>query len=356
MKIGVHSLKWLLAFYNTDKNVLDMFLQIPEFANTEMELIKDDIYTYSFNFNKVVSKFTKKDFGFTRYDFLHKLDNIDALYHYGTPVNPPLFFKQLNGTPTFITTGFMTDEYMRSVHGYNMNRQKEADELAFNLDKAKLIHFHTIGGRERFLSYRPDFEEKTTSIPFFLPYLKTNDFQTINKNNGKTINILFVGYEGKRKGLNELIEALNVLGHSYLKSYNVKVTVVSKDKPQVNFEINWFKRLPHSKIMELMRLASIFILVPQRESYGLVLLEAMSNGCSVITDIDTTRQEILGDSGLYVKYGDINQMKKKLMLLIENAELRNELSQKAIERVNNNFVPEVVAEKYVNAFKGIIKK
>ncbi len=357
MKIGVHTLKWLLAFHNTDKNVLDMFLQLPKFADTEIELIKDDFYTYSYNFNKIIAKLIKKDFGFSQYKFSNRLENIDALYHYGTPVNPTLFFNQANSTPSLITTGFMTDGYMKSVYGIDTNRQKEADNLAFNLEKASLIHFHTAGGRERFLSYRPDFEDKTIAIPFFLPYLRKKEPQIINKSDhSNSIDILFVGYEGTRKGLPDLIEALNVLGDSYLKNYNVRVTVVSKDKPRANFDLRWYKRLPHAEIINLMQQASIFVLVPKRESYGLVLLEAMSSGCSIITDEDQTRQEILGDAGIYVKCGDIYQIRMKLMFLIENPELRNELSQKAIERVNNNFIPEVVAEKYLNAFLGIIKK
>lgn len=358
IKVGIYCPNWLLARHNTDHKVVKMFGRLNEFSDIQTEYVASDSYTLSFNFNKVLQRiFSSKQF--LKHGLKKQQENLDLIYHYGQPLSPKPFFEAVNGSPVFLTSGFMTDRYVKDIFGKLIDRQKEADELAKTFVNADIVHFHTNGGRERFLKYRPDFKEKTAAIPFFLPNLTIAESDPFSMKESKPeINILFVGNEGIRKGLLKLVEALDLLGSSYLKSHNVTVTIVSKDKPKPKSNINltWFTKLPHKEVIDLMQQASIFVLVPKNESYGLVLLEAMNSGCAIITDDDDTRKEIVGEAGLMLSSQTTTSIAKALKQLIENKDLRKDLGQNGIETVKKHFHPDVVANQYKNCFQTLLKE
>jgi len=357
MKLGIYCPDWILAWHNTDHQVVKMFSRIGEFSTIKTSFVASKNYTLTYNLDKIAQRFLPVSKPLHRHGLRKTDSKTDVVYHYGSPVNEKLFYKTVQKSPVFVTTGFMTDAFVTSLFGKPMNRKTEADELAKTLEKASLIHFHTLGGLQRFLHYRPEFKEKAVNIPFFLPNLRIPN-KAIQRINGesKEIPILFVGSDGARKGLPELIQALDILGKTYLQSFRVKVTIVSKSKPDSTSGINitWFKYLPHDQILALMEKAPIFVLVPKMESYGLVLVEAMCNGCSIITDKDETRQEILGDTGLFIPPGSPSMLAQSLRVLIENKALREDLGERAQARASILFTPEIVSNQYNASFQTLI--
>ena len=357
LNVGVYHPEWILARHNTDHQIMKKFTQLKDYTNTKVTSVASPTYTWTYNLDRLIHRMTGQK-ALTLRHGLRKVDcEINVIYHYGQPSQPHLFFKIIE-MPTLVTTGFMSDRYMMDKFGQMNNRQKEADQLASTLERADMIHFHTEGGRRRFLHYRPEFESKTIAIPFFLP--KLTSFQTIQaeeRDEGNRVRVLFVGYEGKRKGLYELIEALDILGKKYLDQHNVEVTIVSKDKPHTRsgFHINWYTRLPHEQIIQLMQSASIFVLIPKRESYGLVLLEAMMARCAIIADNDDTRQEIVADAGVLLPSRTPDEVGRALRKLIEDYPYRERLSNQAYKRASTQFLPSVVAPQYSSCFRAIAK-
>ncbi|WP_432708696.1 glycosyltransferase family 4 protein [Pedobacter sp.] len=358
MKLGIYCPDWLLAWHNTDHKVMKMFSRMSEFSTMETSFVAARSYTMTFNINKIANRFFPVKTSIERHGLRKQGGNVDIIYHYGSPVNPNKFYNTVNNLPVFVTTGFMTDHFVNSLFGRTVNRQNEADALAKTLDQADRIHFHTLGGLRRFIQYRPEFKEKAINIPFFLPDLQINNSSAIEVYQAPAgVEILFVGSDGERKGLVELINALDILGKAYLQSYGVKVTIVSKKKPapSCGFDLSWFKYLPHNQILKLMQRAPIFVLVPKMESYGLVLVEAMCNRCSIIADNDETRQEILDDTGLLITPGSSTLLAEKLRILIENRALREDLGNRAQMRASALFTPEIVAKQYSASFQSVIK-
>ena len=358
MKLGIYCPDWMLAWHNTDHKVVKMFSRMSEFSTMETSFVAARSYTISYNIDKIAKRLLPISKSFQRHGLRKQDKNIDILYHYGSPVNPSKFYKTVQQSPVFVTTGFMTDHFVNTLFGKTINRQLEADTLAKTLDKADLIHFHTLGGLQRFLQYRPDFKEKAVNIPFFLPNLQIYHASEAENEMASTgVEILFVGSDGERKGLPELIDALDTIGKAYLQAHQVKVTVVSKKRPQpkCGFDLSWFKFLPHDQILKLMQRAPIFVLVPKMESYGLVLVEAMCNRCSIITDNDETRQEIMGDTGLLITPGSSTILAKSLMLLIEDKALREDFGKRAQMRAGVLFTPEIVTNQYSSSFQTLIK-
>jgi glycosyltransferase involved in cell wall biosynthesis len=354
MNVGIYCPKWIISKHNTDHKVVKDFLELDKFTNANTSLIAGKQFTYGFNINKISKKLLGIEFeSLVKYSLSNNAQKSDIIYHYGNPDNSEKFFNFFFDRPTVITSGFMTDRYINKMLKTKLDRQKEADDLAASLEKSSIIHFHTEGGRNRFLEYRPEFKEKTISIPFFLPNLPL--FSLDRSNELGKIKILFVGNDGKRKGLYNLIESFELIGKSYLEYYNVEITIVSKDKVYSKAGINWiwFEKLPHSEIINLMKNASIFVLVPERESYGIVLVEAMMARCAIITDDDDTRKEIVGDSGILLNNDSPFEIANKLKLLTEESSLRNSLGEKAHNRALNLYHPDVVAMQYSNLFEKI---
>lgn len=92
--------------------------------------------------------------------------------------------------------------------------------------------------------------------------------------------------------------------------------------------------------------AAIFVLSSRYEGWGLVMVEAMSQGCAVIAcDFKGRQAEAIQDmeNGVLCKTDDVSGLIKKLALLIENENLRTKLQQRAPETVTK-FQEEKVAK------------
>jgi len=68
------------------------------------------------------------------------------------------------------------------------------------------------------------------------------------------------------------------------------------------------------------------------EGFGLPPLEAMANGCPVVSSNRTSLPEILGDAALYFDPSDENDMFKQILLIISNKNMREQLAKKGSEQ------------------------
>jgi len=88
-------------------------------------------------------------------------------------------------------------------------------------------------------------------------------------------------------------------------------------------------------IVEYYRKASIFILSSRYEGFGLVLIEAMSQGCScVVCDYLGRQKEILGNDscGVICSSNNVEELTKAMSKLLSNPQIRHTLSLNAYER------------------------
>ena len=92
----------------------------------------------------------------------------------------------------------------------------------------------------------------------------------------------------------------------------------------------------NDNISEVLRTKSIFILASRFEGCPNSLIEAMSQGCACIgTNCEGGIKEIITDGidGLIAESENVNDIASKLQMLIDDENLRRELSAKAIEKV-----------------------
>ncbi len=104
------------------------------------------------------------------------------------------------------------------------------------------------------------------------------------------------------------------------------------------------------KYRELLESASIYVLPTLKENASIALLEAMSAGCAVITTDVSGCPETVGDAGLLVKPGSVEDLKLKLGSLIQDRDRIKILQKIARERIENIFEWDIVIDRYLEHF------
>ena len=84
---------------------------------------------------------------------------------------------------------------------------------------------------------------------------------------------------------------------------------------------------------ELYATSPIFVFPSLRDNFPVVLLEALSAGCAVITSDAGGMPEVVGDAGLLVPPGDVEAIRAALRRLMADAALREELGARARARM-----------------------
>jgi len=88
-------------------------------------------------------------------------------------------------------------------------------------------------------------------------------------------------------------------------------------------------------LKSLFKKAAIFVLSSRYEGFGLVLIEAMSQGCSCIAaDYKGRQKEIItnNENGIIIEPDNIEELSNALTKLLINDKFRREIAEKAIER------------------------
>jgi len=153
--------------------------------------------------------------------------------------------------------------------------------------------------------------------------------------------ILFVGALEPRKNLMSLIEALKIVHGKHKKIPLVIVGREGLDCKNLEQKIDqlelraWVKMtgyLPDEEVKALYRLASVFAFPSLCEGFGLPLLESMASGLPVAASERSAMPEIAQDAALYFRPEEPEDMADKLILALQDEELRKTLREKGKKR------------------------
>jgi len=148
---------------------------------------------------------------------------------------------------------------------------------------------------------------KTT--PIIIPNMIEIE-DSINFNNLSTY--LFIGRNEKRKN----IKLFENLSNSLKTSYNfVAITNVKGSNERIFYKLN----LSNKEKIETIKNAGIYLaLNTHGESFGITLLEAINNGCIVISSDIEAFKDVLEDSGIYFKNNSLDDLIETLNNLSSN--------------------------------------
>ena len=108
------------------------------------------------------------------------------------------------------------------------------------------------------------------------------------------------------------------------------------------------------KLKELYETSLIFVLASEAENFPVVLLEAMSAGCAIITTLKTGCEEVVGDAALLVDPRDATAIGAALKKLTIDRNLCDRLGRAGRHRLCQNFEWRIVAEKYRTVYQSVV--
>lgn len=165
-------------------------------------------------------------------------------------------------------------------HLENFERNKK--KIKAQLDKAyKITYLSETCKNHAIEVYGKDIKEKSfVNYPYMADNYKKN-----NRNDNGIINFIFVGLNSRGKGGDELLEAF-----THTKEQNIRLTFISnlsdekKSKYEKDTRITILPPQPRVKLLnEIYPKMDVMIFPSFYESFGVVLLEALSFGMGIIT-------------------------------------------------------------------------
>jgi glycosyltransferase involved in cell wall biosynthesis len=113
-----------------------------------------------------------------------------------------------------------------------------------------------------------------------------------------------------------------------------------------------FSGLNYPKVIELYKTADMLCFPSLYEGFGMPIVEAQATGRPVITSNISAMPEVAGKGALLVDPYKPEEIKKAILRIMNEPELRNELIAAGLENVKR-FKAEVVAEQYAEVYRQI---
>ena len=144
------------------------------------------------------------------------------------------------------------------------------------------------------------------------------------------------------KGFDLLIEAWGQIARQFpdwklqiMGAGNMKNKALLMEMARMSIQYEQFEFVPYqSNPLSVYQKAEVFVLSSRYEGFGMVLIEAMSQGCACIAcDYKGRQREIVtdGEDGLICETDNANQLADKITILIKDEKLRRKVQSQAIQ-------------------------
>lgn len=206
-----------------------------------------------------------------------------------------------------------------------------------------------------YLGIKEDSRSKKNDSGLNMEELKQN-FGITNKY------ILFVGTLQPRKNITRLIEAMSLLENKEVqlvivgkKGWLYEEILAAPEKFGVSNRVKFLDFVDNEDLPDLYKHAEVFVLPSLYEGFGLPVLEAMKEGCPVITSNVSSLPEAGGDAALYVDPENTQDIAKKIDIVLSDEKLRTTMIKKGYAHIKN-FSWEKTAKETLNILEEVAKK
>ena len=169
--------------------------------------------------------------------------------------------------------------------------------------------------------------------------------------------ITFIGRNERRKGIEELNEALDILLKRKGLTFKFNFIGPIPEAAQLKDErIEYFGEIRDSdQIKEILQQSDGLICPSHSEGMPTVILEAMASGLAIVaTDVGAVSRMIDGN-GILMKEPDPDLIKNAILEMIEmSVEDLNKMKDRSIELIQENFIWEVIADLKIAQFNRIL--
>ena len=148
------------------------------------------------------------------------------------------------------------------------------------------------------------------------------------------LRVLFVGGLGQRKGISYLLDAVDQLQCPHTLTLLGRPISAAPPLDRALRRHHWIPTAPHAEVLRIMREHDVLVFPSLFEGFGLVLLEAMSQGMVVVTTKNTAGPDVLSDGkdGVLVPLRSVTAIVEVLTRLEEDRNLLASMSQAAQEK------------------------
>jgi len=172
--------------------------------------------------------------------------------------------------------------------------------------------------------------------------------------------ILYVSRLENRKGTLAFLQSLPLIFQQYK---NIKVDIIGSDRahapgkqkfepyfndnyPNLKGVVTFHGFVDDEKMESFYKGADLFVVPSVYESFGLIYVEAMMYGLPSITTIGGGIPEVVtdGHDGLLTKINDSKDIAQKVVLLIENKALMNQMALQARQSFEEKFEYQIMAK------------
>jgi glycosyltransferase involved in cell wall biosynthesis len=257
--------------------------------------------------------------GQRRYDLIHA--------HFLMPTGPlALLLRMFRRIPTVITI------HGSDVPGYNPDRFQRGHRLLAPFWRMLVRGVDTIISPSQYLAGL--LQQSQAVAVEVIPYGFTpSDIPDLPRRK----RILFVSRLFPRKGAHLLIEALATLDtHGWeivIAGDGPALPELHTQAQRLGVAVEFPGFLKGRALQELYATSMIFVLPSLRDNFPVVLLEALSAGCAVITSDSSGMPEVIDNAGLLVPPGDVAALRSALMQLMHDPELCTMLGIRAQKRI-----------------------
>lgn len=239
-----------------------------------------------------------------------------------------------------------------TLHG-ELSKKKDYSYLNSLFSKVDGIGYRSIKIKKTF-EERLNIDNKSFICYSGIPS-KNNDAKPKDFSKG-IINYIYVGNLIKRKYPLAIVKALynaKIIENSYLKyvgtGFERKKIEKYINSNKLHNRVIFTGRLDRTEVYKQLTSSECFIMISEKETFGLVYLEAMSNGCIVIASKEEGMDGIIidGINGYLCKSGDHKEL-SSILLKIKQLSI-SELTQISKNAINTakKFTDEIVAENYL---------
>jgi glycosyltransferase involved in cell wall biosynthesis len=196
-------------------------------------------------------------------------------------------------------------------------------------------------------------KDKCYVLPNFTDVGKSISFK--NKENTDKKSFLFIGRLNRQKGIDIIIQAAKKCPNA------IFILAGSLDKTFINisdlpYNVKWEGVIDENKKMSLLNNSMALIFSSRSyEGFPMVFLEAMQYGLPVIAPKYAGYPEIIrdGKNGLLFRIGDVDDLVKKIIIIMENPCIQNTLGQNGRDILKNEYSKEVWYSKYTDVISKI---
>ena len=188
------------------------------------------------------------------------------------------------------------------------------------------------------------------------------DKQFKHLNIEKKSQILYVGSINERKNFKGVIKAFESL-----KAKNYQLLVVGNffdnfqldeatkqliNKAKESENIRFLSNVTNNELVKLYNESKLFVFPSFYEGFGFPVLEAIACGTPVITSNVSSLPEVGGDAVLYCNPNDIDDIAKKMEMVLKDEALQQKMIEKGLQRAKL-FTWEKAAKEHIKVFEEV---